>query len=265
MNINNLVSQEARAQNEYVAPRDETERILCRIWSEILGLDSIGIDDDFFTVGGHSLLAAKLFARLDEELNWSLPLSVLFAARTVRELAARFETSKECQRFSVLVELTSGGNLTPIYAMPGIYGNTLGYAELARELGRQQPFFALEAVGLSGAEAPIECIEHLAKRYISEIRSVQPHGPYVLVGACFGATVAYEIARQFLDAGEEVRFFGLLDPTRHEGYEVNKNGAAIPRIVKRAHVLGTFLRGRLRLYLNEMKELTVTPLIASSL
>jgi thioesterase domain-containing protein len=239
---------------EFVEPRDETERVLCRIWAETLKLERVGIDDDFFAIGGHSLLAAKLFWHLDEQFGRSLPLGVLFSAPTVRALAERYRTAPE-QQFRALVALRKSGSLTPVFAVPGVYGNVLCFAELSQALGSDQPFYGLQSVGLDGSEAPLTSIEEMAKLNISELRNVQPQGPYVLIGACFGATVAYEMARQLLADSHEVFFLGLLDPSAREGREANENLGASPRIFKRAAALGSLVTNRLLLYLDELNRL----------
>ena len=218
---------EQQEHNEYVAPRDETESVLCRLWGEILKVDRVGIDDDFFAIGGHSLLAAKLFSRLDEHFGRSLRLGVLFSAPTVRSLAEYYRTSAGLKRDSVLVALRTSGTLRPLFAVPGIFGNVVGFADLARELGSEQPFYGLQSVGLDGAAAPLDSIEAMAKLYVNEIRSVQACGPYAIIGACFGATVAYEMARYLLEAGEEVAFLGLLSPTDRDGNGDNENHASL--------------------------------------
>jgi amino acid adenylation domain-containing protein len=250
-------SQGARGRVEYVAARDETERVLCSIWSEALGVDRVGLDDNFFAIGGHSLLAAKLFARLDEAFGRSLPLSVLFRAPTVRLLAEHYRAGSQPGTHSAIVALTESGTLPPIFGVPGVFGDLICFADMARELGSAQPFYGLQAVGLDGTEVPLDSIEQMAIRYLNEIRQVQSHGPYALMGACFGATVAYEMARQLLDAGEKVAFLGLLDPTRREGHETNENPPAMPRVVKRAKSFGNFFTHRLRLYRKEMQGLDI--------
>jgi hypothetical protein len=247
--------QDMSASNEYVAPRDETERVLCLVWAEVLGLGRVGLDDNFFEIGGHSLAAARLFARLDEKLGRTLPLGVLFATPTVRALAARYRGSQEPSRYQALIALTSSGSLPPIFVVPGVYGNVLSFADLSRELGRDQPFYGLQSVGLDGARAPLDTIEAMASLYLSEISIVQPHGPYVLIGSCFGATVAYEMTSQLLAAGEEVAFLGLFDPTKREGRKANSKPLLPFPSFKRAMAQGSLAAGRLRLYLDEMREL----------
>src|SRR5262249_36115618 len=249
--------QYARETSAYVAPRNETEKFICQLWSEALKIDRVGIDDDFFSLGGHSLLAAKLFARLDEKFDHLLPLGLLFAAPTIRALAERSRAPKEPSKFSALVGLTTGGTLPPVFAVPGVFGNVVGLADLARELGSEQPFYGLESVGLDGGEAPLDSIKEMAALYVGEIRSVQPHGPYAIIGACFGATVAYEMARQLLAAGEEVGFLGLLDPTRREENIAGKNPESTPRIFKRMAAFCSLAADRLQLYREEMRRLGV--------
>jgi amino acid adenylation domain-containing protein len=243
---------EVKAFTDYAAPRNNTERILCRAWSEILGVERVGIDDNFFAIGGHSLLAAKMFARLDEEFGRSFPLGILLAAPTVRLLAERYDTSILPKQASALVPLMTAGTLPPIYAVPGIFGNIVGYSDLSQALGVEQPFYAFQSVGLDGKAAPLDSVEEMAKRYVSEMREVQPHGPYAIIGACFGATVAYEMAWQLLDAGDEVAFLGLLDPARRERYEICINRLPVPQVIKRSRAFSNLVMARLQLYLKEM-------------
>jgi len=243
------------ASREYVTPGDEIERVMCRIWAEVLGIDRVGLDDNFFEIGGHSLLAARLFARLDEALGRLLPLGVLFTSPTVRALAEHYRAAPEPTGPSALVPLITGGSLPAIFAVPGIFGDVVHVAHLARELGPSQPFYGLQSLGLDGREVPLDSIEAMATRYLTEVRTVQPHGPYVLIGVCFGGTVAYEMARQLLVAGEEVAFLGLLDPTRREGDEASERPRSTSRALMRAETLGTFLIDRLRLYREEMRSL----------
>jgi surfactin family lipopeptide synthetase C len=248
---------EQHERNKYAAPQDETERVLCRVWSEVLGVQRVGLDDDFFALGGHSLLAAKLFTRLDEEFGRSLPLGVLFAAPTVRSLAGHYRTSPGLKKGSAVVALRAGGTLQPLFAVPGVYGNVVGFANLARELGSEQPFYGLQSVGLDGTAAPLDSIEAMATLYVTEIRSVQVRGPYAIIGACFGATVAYEMARQLLEAGEEIAFLGLLSPTDREGNTEVEDHTSVPRAYKRSAALLHFVTKRSRLYLAEMRRLPV--------
>src|SRR5262249_37936117 len=137
---------------------------------------------------------------------------------------------------------------------PGVFGNVVCFADLASELGFQQPFYGLQSLGLDGTEPPVGSIEEMARLYVKEMRSVQADGPYVILGACFGATVAYEMTRQLLAAGEEVAFLGLLDPTRREGNIAGKNPESIPRIFRRVAAFHNLALDRLQLYREEMRK-----------
>jgi amino acid adenylation domain-containing protein len=236
------------------APRDALERLVSRAWDEVLKREGAGIDEDFFDSGGHSMLAAMLLARLNEALGASLPLAVLFEAPTIRLLAERYRSRKAPRREARLVTMNGDGTRPPVFGVPGIQGNVVGYAGLARALGRDQPFHSMQAIGLDGSEAPLRTIEDMATRSLAALRIAQPRGPYAFVGACFGATVAYEMARQALAAGDEVALLGLLDPTARGGDGDNATALPAP-VAQRARALAAFLTGRLRLYRRDMASL----------
>lgn len=239
------------------APRDDVERTLCRTWAEVLGIDEVGIDDNFFEIGGHSLLAARLFARLDKAFGRSLALGVLFAAPTVRQLAPHYRDTgiQPGQPSPALVALQPAGRRPPLYFLPGVFGNVVGYVDLVRALGPDQPIFGLQSIGLDGASAPIDSMQGIAQRHVSEIRAHQPHGPYAVTGVCFGATVAYEIARQLLAAGETVAYLGLIAPALREGYGAAAGPSLATRRLKRSAALVTLVRERWHAYVREMKGL----------
>jgi len=237
-------------------PRDSVEKTLCRIWSDLLGVERIGIDDNFFDIGGHSLLAAKLFAELDTQFDRPLPLATIFRTPTIREMAKLYRDPGSAVANSTLVTLSSTGSLPPIFAIPGAYGNVVFYGDVARALGPDQPFYALQALGLDGQARPLETIEEIAAHNLREIRKVQPAGPYVLVGSCFGASVAYEMASRLLEAKEEIAMLALFDPPRrnHEGEQPR---SVPPRPASQsAMAVWRFVAGRATVYRAEMKPLT---------
>jgi amino acid adenylation domain-containing protein len=237
----------------YVPPESEIERKLVKIWEETLGIRPIGVDDNFFDLGGHSLLAAKLFTRLDQEFGHLLSLSVLITSSTVRLIAKHYEGISSPKTRSVLVPFRRSGPLPPLYAVPGLFGNVVGFVDLAREFGSDQPFYGFQSVGLDGCEAPIESIDAIATLFIREMRTIQSHGPYALMGVCFGAAVAYEMARQLIESGERVAFLGLLDPVRREGSGTRRRTVSEPWALKRTRAIGSLLAERLRLYNEEMR------------
>jgi thioesterase domain-containing protein len=138
--------------------------------------------------------------------------------------------------------------------VPGVFGNILGYAELVRELGDDQPFYALEAVGLDGLRPPIETIETMAGYYIKEMSAVQSQGPYVIIGTCFGATVAYEIARQLTSAGNEIAYLGLIDPNVLEYRDDHGISGEHFEAFNKTRAVVNLLSSRLTMYSQELRD-----------
>lgn len=197
--------------NEFVAPRDEKEKRLARIWENVLNVRPVGIRDNFFELGGHSLLAVRLLARIEKEYDRKLPLAVLFQAPTVERLTEVLRDRQTAPPCSSLVAIQPNGSRPPIFFMHGVgAGNLWTYANLTPHLGDDQPVYALESRAMRGLEE-FSRIEEMAAHYIEEIRTVQPRGPYYLGGYCFGGNVAYEIARRLHTQGETVALLALLD------------------------------------------------------
>ncbi|HYZ16696.1 MAG TPA: amino acid adenylation domain-containing protein [Candidatus Acidoferrum sp.] len=187
-----------------VAPRTPLEARLLEIWEEVLDLRPIGVTDDFFDLGATSITAARVFERIERELGASLPISPLFQAPTIERLAELIEAGRAQRRWTSLVPIQPLGTKTPIFCVHGGAGTILHFQPLARRLGTDQPFYGLQMQGLYGDAPPHLTVEAMAKHYIREIRSVQPHGPYRIFGYCFGGIVAFEIVRQLRRAGEDV-------------------------------------------------------------
>ena len=174
----------------------------------------VALPDSFFELGGHSLLAARLFAEIERRSGRRLPLATLFEAPTVELLAERLRATGSAPPRSCLVAIQPRGGKRPLFCVHPHGGHVLCYRELADALGPDQPVFGLEARGLDGREEPHASIEAMAAHYLGEIRAVQPRGPYALAGYCFGGTVAFEMARQLVAAGEEVALLALLQTYR---------------------------------------------------
>ena len=168
-------------------PRNYLERQLVGIWQAVLAVDRVGTRDNFFDVGGHSLLAAQMFAQVEARLGVRLPLATLFQAPTIEGLAAIIGQGRTSESWRSLVAIQPAGTRQPLFAVPGVGGNVIGYHDLSRLLGPDQPFYGLQSRGLSGTESPRTDIEDMAAAYLAEIRQVQPEGPYNLLGACMGA------------------------------------------------------------------------------
>jgi amino acid adenylation domain-containing protein/non-ribosomal peptide synthase protein (TIGR01720 family) len=191
-------------------PRDALEQRLAAIWSEVLGRD-VGIDDNFFECGGHSLIAIRLVARIEQATNRSLPLSILFDRPTVAGIAEHLRRSGAADDWSPLVAIQTRGSRPPFFCVHGGGGNVLHYYGLSRALGADQPFYALQAAGLDGRSEPLQTVEAMAELYVRAIRTVQPHGPYWLGGHSLGGQIAYEMAQQLRRAGEEVALVAVMD------------------------------------------------------
>jgi aspartate racemase len=199
------------AAHEFVAPADELEKQLIKIWGAVLGKDHIGIRDNFFDLGGHSLLAARLMHRIEQTLGQRLPLAALLQAPTVEQLAAVLRQEGWSASWSSLVAIQPEGNRPPFFCVHGVGGNVVGFRDLARHLGADQPFYALQPQGLDGKRPCLTSIEKMAERYIKEIRRVQPEGPYRIGGYSFGGLVAYEMAQQLRAQEQEVSLLALFD------------------------------------------------------
>lgn len=244
-------------EKPFVAPRNRIEWILESCFREVLNCGPVGIDDNFFHLGGDSLAAVNLFLRLDEMLKSELPISTLLKASTIRQLAQIYAADGSVPVNRALVPIATSGSLPPLFAIPGIYGNVLCFSSLARELGGNQPLYGLQSVGLDGVEAPIESIQRIAARHVEELRELQPHGPYFLLGACFGATVAFEMTSQLEAAGERVAYCALIDPSLRGGSLVDRKTLKAPEFTHSFIAFAALVVSRLRLYRNEMRGLSV--------
>lgn len=187
-----------------IEPRNRIELQLAAIWEQVLGITPIGIRDNFFALGGYSLLALRMFSAIEQTFGTRLPMALLFLAPTIEQLADVLADEGCTVRWRSLVAVQPEGKQPPFFAVPGVGGNVLVFARLAKLLGNDQPFYGLQARGLDGKEKPFMRVEDMAAHYIDEIRSVQPQGPYLIGGTCTGGLAAYEIAQQLTAQGEKV-------------------------------------------------------------
>jgi acyl carrier protein len=203
----------AREDESPVAPTTETERSLARMWSEVLRIDqeTIGIDDQFVTLGGDSMLAVRLAARVEAAFGLRVPLAQFFLAATISEQANLLANPGLGRAWRSLVPIQSTGELPPLFCVHGVFGDVLFYRELAQELGSEQPLYGLQARGLDGIQSPNTVVAEMAAAYIEEIRETQPDGPYCLLGYSAVGSVAYEMAQQLVAAGMPIAFLGIVD------------------------------------------------------
>jgi len=203
--------QQPERSQDYVLPNNSVELQLVKLWEAFLDKRSVGIEDDFFELGGTSLLAARLFARIEEVFKLSIPLVTLIHAPTIKKLAKFIRASGPPDIWHSVVTIQLGGIRPPLFCIHGESGNLLMYRSLARHLGPDQPIYGLQPQGLDGKQTPLTRIEDMAARYIKEIQVIQPEGPYFLAGYCMGGTIAFEMAQQLSQQGQRVDLLALLD------------------------------------------------------
>ncbi|MDX1485290.1 MAG: non-ribosomal peptide synthetase [Alphaproteobacteria bacterium] len=190
------------------------EAELQAIWAEALGRDRVALDDNFFLLGGDSLQAVELFLEIERRLGRRLPVAALFEAGTVAEMARLIEAEAPQ---GCMVALQPKGSRPPFFCVHGNGGEVIGFYNLARHLGPDQPFYGIQAVGWDGSVVPFTRTRDMAAHYVAEMRKVQPKGPYLLGGYSFGGRIAVHMAAMLRQAGEEVALLALLDSNSHVG------------------------------------------------
>jgi len=206
----------------YVAPRTAVEQVLAGIWAEVLRVERVSIHDNFFDLGGHSLMGIRLIDHVCKELQIELPVRRLFECPTVARLAgsldadlSRATTDRRANSpWRYLIELKPGQGKQPIFFLPGGVGGDhefLVYARLTHFVGDKYTFYGLRARSADGTELAHPSVEEMATDYLSEMRELQPEGPYFIVAECIGGIVAYEIARQLQSQGQRVGLLALMD------------------------------------------------------
>lgn len=197
-------AQNARPKSaEFVPARDELEAKLVKIWEEVLGVQGIGVRTSFFSLGGYSLLIVRLFARINKAMGTSLPITTIFNAPTIEQLADILRGKRE---YSCLVPVQAGKDKPPFF----LIHSYLLYAGLPSVMGESYPFYGLREMDSDGQMT----IQERVKSYIQAMRSVQPSGPYFIGGWCAAGPLAVEAARQLTEAGEKVGTVILFDSWR---------------------------------------------------
>ena len=193
------------------AARTMVEHRLMDIWREVLSLDRVGLEDNFFQCGGHSLLGVRLITRIHSVFGVELPLRTIFDQPTIIAQAALLEGMPVSRNSGPLVALQKSGSRRPLFCVHPFFGLAHCYQGLAEMLGVDQPFYGLQSQGLEQGETPIFTIPDMAADYLKAIRLVQPSGPYQLAGWSLGSIIAFEMAQQLVGAGETVSFLGLFE------------------------------------------------------
>ena len=217
----------------YIAPRSEIERLVAQIWEQLMGLKNISVTDNFFRLGGHSLVAIKIMARIKKVTGKHLPLATLFENSTIEKLARRLSAGASPSLKS-LVAIKPEGTKLPLYIVHGDGLNVLFLNALAMNMDAEQPVYGLQARGLEGDEdAPLpDTMEDIAAGYVAEILAQNPNGPYLLAGYSLGGYIAVEMRKQMAAMGKEVKMLIIFD-TDAEKSEEKSLFYLVPRKIRK--------------------------------
>ena len=212
-----------KALIEYKIPDDEfdskentsfskSEQKLLKIWKRLFKKNSVKITDNFFDdLGGDSLLAVLLFLEIEKEFDQNLAISNLYTSPTIETLAKLLNNREGGREFHSLVPIKPSGTENPLFLVHGAGGNVLIYRDLSKHLLENMPVYGLQSYGLEDASSPLTTIEEMANAYVSEIKKIQPSGPYFLCGYCMGGTVALQMAQELKSNGDDIAFLGMLE------------------------------------------------------
>jgi amino acid adenylation domain-containing protein len=221
------------AKREFAAARNELEIVLVAVWQEVMQLDGISIDDNFFDLGGQSLLAVELVTEMEKKISKGLPVNILYKCPTISQLSTFIHKEAEGKKWKSLVTIKATGNKIPMYIVHGDGLSLSNFQNLAEHVDPEQPIFSLQPIGLNGAEEPLNSISEIARHYISEILEHNPEGPYALGGYSFGGYVAIEMKKQLDQMGKRVKMLAIFD-TNAENVVYKKNWVtALPKRIKR--------------------------------
>jgi aspartate racemase len=243
--------------NAYVAPRTKIARELVQIWQDVLDVRPIGIHDNFFDLGGHSTLAARLFVEIEKTIGRILPLATIYQAPTIEQLAGIL-TQEEWSKSQFSLWSTYPSSVVPFQpngSKPPLFWFNWGPwdCRLPLYLGSDQPVYGLQHQSQDGRRARHTSIEAMAAHYIKEMRAVRPNGPYFLGGLCIGGMVTFEMARQLQTQGEDVALLVLLDPdpTNPRAGQLSSVDNGLPSLS--SHI--TSFRNKINRHLRELAPL----------
>ena len=236
--------EDAPATSGYVAPRDDLERALCEQWQKLFQREKVGVNDNFFDLGGYSLLAVRMFTELHARTGVDIPLATLIENPSVGELARVLRLAGVSgdaggkglrQSWKPLVVLQAGQGTEALFLFHAVGGNVMNYQPLLSALSSDQPVYGLQSPGLDGVTSLLTSIEQMADVYIEEIRSVQPRGPYYLGGGSMGGVIALEAARKLKAEGETIALLAMFDTYGPGAGAVMKLGWLAPQRWRRIY------------------------------
>lgn len=193
------------------APRTPQEEVLCRLFAEVLALPRVGIEENFFELGGDSLLATRLAARVRATFGVDLPVHTVVEAATPAGVASRLGVDRADEALAMLLPLRTAGTRAPLFCIHPAGGISWSYTALLAHLDVHRPVYGIQARGLTGAHPPIRDLDEMVDQYLQVIREVQPEGPYHLLGWSFGGLVAHSLASRIQRDGGRTGLLVLLD------------------------------------------------------
>ena len=197
--------------NPFVPASTDSEKKLVAIWEEQIGIAGIGITDDFFDIGGDSLIGVIVFSEIEEILGMDLPVSTLLKAPTVQDLARIVDGEKEAKFENLVFQINRGGEISPLFFIPGKGGYPTRIRHLARKMNPEIPVYAFQNTFVKKIDKLENQVENVASRYLQEIRKIHPKGIFTLVGESLGGKIAYEISQQVNKEGNNPPILIMLD------------------------------------------------------
>ncbi|MBS1261524.1 MAG: Phenolphthiocerol synthesis polyketide synthase type I Pks15/1 [Calditrichaeota bacterium] len=226
-----LAGEEPAAEIDWDDPDrepTELERDLIELWEHILNVDHVGLHDDFFELGGESVLAVRLISRVEKLIGRSIPVANFLKTRTVAQMGQILSDENWTPDWSSLVPVRLVEGRTPLFFAHPVGGNILHYRDLFERLPADQPIYGLQARGLDGVEEPFDNVTEMAEYYLTAIRAAQEEGPYMLLGFSGGGYLAWEMACQLRDAGEQVALLAMFDTFGPGYYSFEIGGSRLP-------------------------------------
>jgi thioesterase domain-containing protein/acyl carrier protein len=224
---------EEQLKNQYKAPCTESEKVLVEIWKEVLNLQNIGVNDNFFDIGGHSLLAVQIMTKIENKTGKKFPIAILFKYPTIQLLNTFIQKDNAKYAWKSLVPIKSSGSKIPLYIVHGEGLNVLNFSNLSLHMDSEQPIYGLQAKGLDGVETPLDSITDIAKHYVSEIIEHNPLGPYAIAGYSIGGFIAIEMARQLELMNKEIKMLAIFDTDAEYTESMKKWYVILPKKMKR--------------------------------
>ena len=242
-------------EGNFKEPTTPSEVLVKDIWEQQLGIKNISTTDNFFSLGGHSLVAVKIMAHIKKLTGKQLPLSTLFENKTIEKLSAKLDSDEADTRWHSLVPIKTGGSKNPLYVIHGDGLNVLVFNKLATCLDEDQPVYGLQAIGLEGGERQ-SAMKDIAAAYVAEIIDQNPSGPYLLAGYSLGGYIALEMREQLTAMGREVKMLMIFD-TDAEKSEYQKWYYLLPKKLKR-HLpkMFTYLKTKMVKFANARNNAT---------